>query len=556
MRYYEKVDEVAGDYQYEISQYESHRGGKFGYRECIEARYIDLTNPNHKGNPLVEALPPSRNTKAISKSIQNLIPYSPDEKNGNDEDRIDGVMRLNEVFFPLSNHISVVQTLDSFMKSSLAKAKMPTEKILEDLGIKSEQLQYLNNEIVDDVLQIDSVIKEEFLSASEGFMLIGPSGSGKTNTLKRALENYPKMMIHREYRGERILFKQVPWIKIEGAHTNSLSGIGKGFAKQLDDVLGTDYHKAFVKRGVTNFDHIDMMAKLVNTHGVGVLIFDEIQYIAKDKKKDVVNYLNKLHNTLGVAIVYIGTYSIYNWMSNTMPTLKRRMEGKEKFEWNLMEYDHEFHMFMKRLWNYQWIQNPPELTEEMVDAFYQNTMGLVERVVRVFQKCQMNAINLGTESFAPTDVAKVSKSFPFTHDIIRAIREKDYDALDKLDGMMKIDLKDEVQNIKKSIREREEHKQMLTGVEMANEFDDDLLKSDLLASVIPFGVNPDSVKKKINSLVKKRGKKAVATLKMELMNFVINGEKDKRQKQEETVRKSDKFEEIPDQREKVVLNGI
>lgn len=366
MNYFNKVNEVAGNYEYVNNQYENHNGGKFEYREMVKARYVESQNTDYKGNPLIEALPVSGNIQQTIESIENITPYSVDERELRSDIRLDKIEALDELFIFQLQHADIASKINRAIRNGYLGRDIPTIETLNELGLERVDLQYLDFKDGDETF-IPSGIKKESIPSPKGFAIIGASGSGKTNTIRRILVNYPRLILHNEVKGEKILFKQVPWVKIEGTYSRSLKGIGLSFFKQLDDVIGTNYEDRFKRLSID--EQISKMQELSVRHQIGLFVFDEVQYINQNTKYEVINYLNKLHNGLPIPIVYIGTYSLYTWMQNAPYTLVRRMEGSGIEEWNRMKNDGEFKNFLTQLWHYQWIKNPSKLTDEMIQAF-------------------------------------------------------------------------------------------------------------------------------------------------------------------------------------------
>jgi len=553
MRYFEKVESVTGDFQYVRSQYESHNKGKFEYREMISARYIEANIPDLQGNPLVEALPPIRELSDIVESIENIIPFSTDERQLSDSDRMDRIMALNELFVFQFQHMSIASKMDRAIRSGYIGKSIPTRKILKDYGLEREDLQYIGfNE--NDETYIPSGIQREDLPIPKGFVLVGASGSGKTKTIKRLLLNYPRLILHKEYRDERILFKQVPWIKVEGTYNRSLKGIGASFFHELDNILGTTYAVKFKTLSIDA--QIEKMKELSIRHQIGLFVFDEVQYINQNSIHEVVNYLNKLHNELPIPIIYIGTYSLYTWMQNVPYTLVRRMEGSGLEEWMRMKNDEEFKRFLNEIWHYQWVKNPPILSEEMINVFYEQTMGITERVIRLFQLCQMTAIELEKETFNVKDVLEASSLMPFTSEIIKAMKQNNYAELEKLDGMIKVDVTTIVKNKKATIQVRENEKQMIESIYTDEVLETKKLKSELLASALQFGFEKTMVEDAVAEVVKGKGKrKSISTLKQELIKILFTMKTEKNT-DEALVPSATALETTLNQRMKVGLNNI
>ncbi|MCP5774134.1 hypothetical protein NL389_30395, partial [Klebsiella pneumoniae] len=83
----------------------------------------------------------------------------------------------------------------------------------------------------------------------------------------------------------------------------------------------------------------------------------------------------------------------------------------------------EWHAFTNKLWQYQWVQQPAELTDELRATWYHYTQGIPDLVVKLFCLVQIHAITIGLEKITSELFKKVyEEQLQPVHDILDALR--------------------------------------------------------------------------------------------------------------------------------------
>ena len=94
---------------------------------------------------------------------------------------------------------------------------------------------------------------------------------------------------------------------------------------------------------------------------------------------------------------------------------------------------------LSELWDLQWLKEYIPLTEELSDAFYMETAGIIDRVITLFELLQMEAIHENKETvsdFTPAFIQKVSETyFPTTRTIINSLSEGNINNSDHWDDL-------------------------------------------------------------------------------------------------------------------------
>ena len=127
----------------------------------------------------------------------------------------------------------------------------------------------------------------------------------------------------------------------------------------------------------------ELVKEYVEKFGIGIIIFDEIQFIDfEHTRENTFNALLTLSNRTKVAIAVVGTEDARNKMFRELRTSRRigvmingnlYCENKDYFKY-----------LVKSLFRYQWFDTPVEATNELIDALYDVTKGIVDQLVAVY----------------------------------------------------------------------------------------------------------------------------------------------------------------------------
>jgi hypothetical protein len=508
--------------QYE-NEIESYNEGRF--KGGVYAKYINQEELTYKNNELIEALPPIKSMVETFNLLEKLPIYSDSERGKEAIDRLHAVFRLDEYLFPISKHFEIEQNISIAIRRGYVNKKIFDPDHIRNL----RKLSTIINSTSSDVSQYKNLVLLANNSApsASGFSIFGVSGGGKSTAVNNILSFYPQHIIHTTDGEKEFLFHQLPWIKIDCPYNGNIKGLCQKFFSAVDDVLGTTYLKKYggnsnsIDRMIIAIAHIALM------HGLGLLVIDEIQHLKtlKNNGSDAaLNFFVTLMNEIKLPIIYIGTYKAIETLSDDFRQT-RRTNGIGIVEMNYLTRD-EFDVFLPFLWKYQWIKNKCELTEKLSDVMYDNTMGILDVIVKLFIAIQVEAIRSEKECITENLIERVAKEkFPFVKRIIDAIRNNDSEALKDYEDVKSYSswFNELHENTKGEIENREKAREIQQGEERKNKLKKQEIINDLCIFLEEMGYEYKKVEDVVKSVVDRHNikKNDISFLKKEVAKEVL-----------------------------------
>jgi hypothetical protein len=178
------------------------------------------------------------------------------------------------------------------------------------------------------------------------------------------------------------------------------------------------------------------MAHVAALHCIGVLVFDEIQRMKKGEEgEQTMNFFVEIHNKLGVPLIFVGTYKAIDLFTPLLANARRASGMGAKF-FDRMEKDKKWDFFLNQLWKYQWLNEPIQLTNEMNELLYKETLGITDLVVNIFIQAQYLTISLGKEQLTEKIVKKAAENnLKLLKPMLTALRTGDPQKLKKFDDL-------------------------------------------------------------------------------------------------------------------------
>jgi hypothetical protein len=413
----------------------------FGRREL--AKYTETPIPRYQGNPLIEALPPILSESQISDALAYYPPFDVGERALSPELRIHLIHTILDLLVPFPEHIDLAQRFSCLILEGYTARNPIAANYWAEFRVRTEA----------DGEEIMPRVRVR--SSARGMVLLGISGGGKTTATEAALDLYPQVIQHSEYRGRPFTWTQLVWLKLQCPHDGSIRGLCLNFFQTIDELLGTNHYRNYAEGRKTTDELIPKMQRVASLLSIGILVIDELQHLDQSKsggKDRMLNFFTQLVNTIGVAVLFIGTPKAQSVLSREFRQ-SRRGTGEGDFVWERLENDEKWQYFMESLWGYQYLRNPVRPSKEFFDVTYDESQGIVDIAVKVFMLSQVRAIRTGLETLTPAVIKSVARdSLRTIHTALDALRRGDYETLAEMPDIQPIDYAAAVRKISNSAR--------------------------------------------------------------------------------------------------------
>jgi len=379
----------------------------------VDAIYRKAQLPEHKGNPLIEALPQFQLAKDMFPQFNNRPIFTETERCLPKADRMLAISRLGSFIQTLPCHMEVIDQLGQIVRAGYVHRRPDQQEYIKALN------QFYRRSMAGDIHPIEMPGP----STAPSFSLFGVSGVGKTSVVERALSFLPRTIRHEQYG-----FIQVVHMKVDCPPDGRLKQLLLAIIEEFDDLLGTDYRGEAGRRSTVD-DLILYVGNKAAEHHLGLLVIDEIQNLltaAGENKNWMLNFFVTLANTVKVPVAVVGTPRAQHMLKGTLREA-RRVGDQGSVIWDRFSPNSkDWEFFLKSMWRYQWVRTAAELTPAMSTCMYDLSQGIHAVVVRLFQLAQAAAIRNGTEALTTGLLRQVAKSkFKLIEPMLDALRRND-----------------------------------------------------------------------------------------------------------------------------------
>ena len=377
--------------------------------------YYPETIPAFKGVPTIECLPPRVKISEVIPKLAFRPEYDPKVRNESPEDRGMMTQTILQLYQPCEKDIDIYTKVERCIRWGYADRNPLSPRF-----IRQQQHEYRA-----DQQNAESISYTQSYPTASGFALLGISGLGKSTTLRRVLGRYPQVIRHECYNGIPFNETQITYIHMDTPNDGSLKGLCGAFFEKIDELLGTDYFTQYdEKRTTLNKMRINM-ARIARTYHLGIIVIDEIQAlcVAKDESIPIktLNFLVTLINTIGVPVILVGTPRALSFLQKEFQQAKRA-SGQGDALWERMPNDDTWRMFVTAMWKYQYTKTVVELTEEIINALYEEAVGIPFLAVNIYKLVQEYAIYSGEETFSAKSFHTIaSRNMRLTLEMRRAL---------------------------------------------------------------------------------------------------------------------------------------
>lgn len=393
----------------------------------VQAKYHPTQIPDYDGNPLIEALPQIMSAKQAASRLSHFPKYNGSMRQLNDSVRYHLLRTSPRFFTPLGIHIDLERRISCAVRMSLVE-RNPIEK---DYWIGVEQ--NIDRFLSDWIDQYN--IQDDYISTyASGFNFVGISGSGKSQTIQRILGTYPQVIFHSNYMGREFAESQLVWLKLDCPFDGSIKALCLNFFQAVDAILGTNYLKSHAGGRRSANEMIPLIATVAANHHLGVLVIDEIQRLnqaSSGGKEEMLNFFVQLVNTIGVAVVLVGTFKALELLNGTFSQM-RRGTGQGDLVWDRMSFDKNWERFIKSLWKYQFTRRECVLEDnpELSRVLYDECQGITDLAIKAYMFAQERAIETGKEYLNASVIRSAARDkFQIIRPAIEAFRNKQKEAI-------------------------------------------------------------------------------------------------------------------------------
>lgn len=375
----------------------------------------------YAGNPLIEALPGIMPHSKVIESLRREPVFDISERNFSRETRLHFVARLFWNFFqPMEQHIRIWDYLSVCIRQGYIRRN----------PLNATSAERANELYAAAMEKRKPKYDPGFIPNTVGFAVIGVSGVGKSTSVSAILNLYPQVITHTSYKEQALNRKQIVWLKIDCPHKGSERGLCLSFLAQIDHLAGTQYYRTYEKRATVD-TLLTLMTRIASSYSLGLLLVDELQHLASGRDTNkMLNFFVTLENTIGVPVVLMGTPGALSLLQADFRSARRCCAHGDIF-WNPLQWDKtvknsEWELFLKRMWKYQWIRNPPKISPDFVSVMHDETQGIEALAVILFILLQEEAMRNETETFDVNNVRETAqKNMKIVQPMLNALRSKD-----------------------------------------------------------------------------------------------------------------------------------
>ncbi|UYM14928.1 ATP-binding protein [Endozoicomonas euniceicola] len=393
--------------------------------------YQKWNNPDYRGNPLIEALPKCLDQAEIIKECIKAPLFKEEEKKHEDVEREIYSERLDSCTIPNHNYYRTYKKIYKLLlKSYVNKSPISPE---------SKQLLY---SVASDGKNAPSpeIVKQ---TTSKTFFLTGLSGMGKSWMIEIILDKlFQQVITHESYNDEKLNITQIVYLKFNCPSDASRRALCNNFFSAIDDLLGTNFYEENNNKNIPIETLEKNIKKLCLTYHIGLIVIDELQNLSIAKAggaQIAMQFFESIVNELHVSLAFVGTYDCFYLYTDKFRTARRMStEGIIDLE-QPQEDDETWNQLLEKLWKFQWVQNPGELTSDIRHTAYELTQGITVCTVMLLKHANAYAIENGEETITAETLTTVyNEEFKLLMPALDALRSNNPEKVANYDDLMPI----------------------------------------------------------------------------------------------------------------------
>ena len=356
--------------------------------KIVEASYIHSLLKTDSGNIYIEALPPPRIKENIwNEYYRPLVTYDESKIAGMSRyERFVNIKTIRNLRIPLPFCYDLEVEFNSALLTSYAARQL----------IRDENTDLECSVSGRKVFQHSILVGDPAASSTGFFSLLGISGTGKSSMIKVLLSRYPQVIVHNL--GVNYKEVQVVYLVVNCSANSNFSAlyasIGHALDLALQNIDGT-FEKE-IERQKSIGKKSACIERLIEVFKIGAIILDEVQELNFDKTRESsFDSLLTLVNDTKVALITVGTEEAYEKMYSSLRMCRRGgrnilAHGYCNFRKNKDNVDKNdvneryFRGMLTSIFKYQWFENRVKLTEDILNAFYEVTKGIIDQIITIY----------------------------------------------------------------------------------------------------------------------------------------------------------------------------
>lgn len=409
-----------------------------------------LELPEFWGNPLIQALPPLPTKDEIFRLLATYPVFDEAERLLPPHVRAMRISLINRLFVPMPMQLEIALGLMQIVRLAYTSRNPISPRLWLD---PREEYATIREGVL---------ARWDSEAVFDGFSIIGTSGIGKSRSILKALRLLPQVIDHIDYRGVPLDAAQITYLKLDCPPDGSFRTIQENFFKMVDKLVGTNYYKRYARNGAASkSEMIAGMKQVVQDHYVGALVIDEIQVLrelqrrvdkAKPEENPLLNLLVHLVNELRVPVIVVGTARARALLTGKL-RMARRFEGLGDITWYQMQEDLDWDLFIEDLLRYNYLRHRgpldpassneyrPASYAEVKHVLYEETQGITDFAIKVFQQAQIRAMEANIEELTVDVIRTVAKDkLRSARPLLLALRDGDVVTLEDIDDIPPIEL--------------------------------------------------------------------------------------------------------------------
>lgn len=403
-------------------------------------------NYGETGNPFIECLPPDIPREEDLMNEFDYFPELPENLAFLDiEERLDLLNLIEDIRIPILSQINCARQIQSLIRTAY-KGRNPV--LLEDLKRCRER-----EEDITSANFMRKVKRKPIITTKRTKTFLGVSGAGKTTTALTACGMYPQVIEHTFYNGETFNREQILYLHVECPSSGDLKSFINNIIHEFDRVLDNDTHYTNLYSDMNINDKILSIGNLIDLHGLGLLMIDEIQNLTnRSEGKKLHSQITMMINIWKIPILFIGTPLACSLFNSEFRSNRRMGDTSMKLERlneSMLESGEDFDTFLAGLWEFQVTKNYTELTQELSQMFYEKTQGIVDLIKLLFERVQSYVIRdpmNEEETITEPIITRVfEEEFRPVRKAIEAVRSGNINQMERF-GDILMDFKEDILN--------------------------------------------------------------------------------------------------------------